>query len=197
MKPIKILKKRKSALYASLFAVVLVGTPHIVPVVAEFSQFKSMWLSIPHAIAYAIALEAGIVFFALRSKMLQTIVFAIIATILYLGYYDADIPWWYITPFMPINISISLPIMLVLIAHETRKKRKQRKQQARQQSNGVAKPKKTKPLDAKIKQRIIDLLKEGIATHEEIAQQTGVNRTTVWRIQKDLKATFATNETKS
>lgn len=126
MNLLKKLKQRKSALYASLFAVICVGTPHIVPVVAQFSQFKSMWFSIPHALAYAIALEIGIVFFALRSKMIQTVIFAIIATTLYLGYYDADIPYWTIAPIMPLIIVSSLPIMVVLIAHETGKKRKKR-----------------------------------------------------------------------
>lgn len=126
MNLLKKLKQRNSALYASLFAVICVGTPHIVPVVAQFSQFQSQWAAIPHALMYALALEVGIVFFALRSKMVQTIIFAIIATSLYLGYYDNYIPWWTITPFMPIDISISLPVMIVLIAHETSKKRKKR-----------------------------------------------------------------------
>lgn len=193
MNLLKKLKKRKSALYASLFAVICVGTPHIVPVVAQFSQFKSMWYSIPHAVAYALALEIGIVFFALRSKMLQTIIFAIIATTLYLGYYDTYIPWLIITPFMPGIISISLPVMIVLIAHETSKKRVKQANQAPsptiadwnmnqkpvfetrksiiKQSNGTTKhgegslkPRNPKPLPDEIVEKILELKKQNKET---------------------------------
>ena len=51
------LKQQNAAFYASLFAVVSVGTPHIVAVFIEFSQFNSLWGSVSHGVAYALALE--------------------------------------------------------------------------------------------------------------------------------------------
>ena len=210
MNLLKKLKQRNSALYASLFAVICVGTPHIVPVVAQFSQFKSQWAAIPHALMYALALEVGIVFFALRSKMIQTIIFAIIATSLYLGYYDSYIPWWTITPFMPIDISISLPVMIVLIAHETSKKRNRTFAESIQKigriediseiprpndpnnvhtvllkQNGTEqRPKNPKPIPEEIRQEILKLITEG-KNYREIAKMMNTSISTISRVKNE------------
>jgi hypothetical protein len=189
---LKKLAKRKTALYASLFAVIFVGTPHIVPLVMQFSLFKSQWASMPHAIAYAFALEVGIVFFALRSKMIQTVIFAIIATTLYLGYYDPHIPWWTIAPIMPLIISISLPIMIVLIAHETGKKGNKKDiremtydapeaPKAKTTQNGLP-----KPVPEEIKDQILKLIDEGYS-YRDVAKEVKYTIATISRVVNEKK----------
>jgi hypothetical protein len=190
---LKNLAKRKTALYASLFAVIFVGTPHIVPLVMQFSLFKSYWASMPHATAYAFALEVGIVFFALRSKMVQTIVFAIIATSLYLGYYDNHIPWWTIAPIMPLIISISLPIMIVLIAHETGKKevKKDIRDITFDPVEAPPKPKVSqnglpKPVPEEIKEQILKLIDEGYS-YRDVAKEVKYTIATISRVVNEKR----------
>lgn len=163
------LKSKQVALLIAASAVLLVLTPNTTAVFNDLSSFDN-WVGLTQAIAYSFFLEAGIIWFALRSRILPVGIFMIISTVIHLAYYKIISGM-----IVPVTIAISLPLMVFLIAEETRR------DVATQKRN--AKVRKEKPVKKLNKQeRIKELLQQGM-TDAQVAQQTGVNRSTVYRIR--------------
>lgn len=171
------LKSKQFALLIAILAVLLVLTPNTASVFADLSSFEGTSALI-HGIAYSLFLEAGIIWFALRKKVVAVGFFMAISAMIHVGYYWDKIITGSIYSFLSVIVAVSLPVMVYLIAEETSKsggvQKKKKKlsvvQQAVQRSNSN-------------KSRILELLHQGLSD-QQIATKVGVNRSTVYRIRK-------------
>lgn len=166
------LKSKEVALWLSMATVLLVLTPNTASVFHDMSSFDG-WLGWSNAIAYSLALEFGIIWFALRSRIVPVAIFMTISAAIHVVYYwDKILQGQYIS----VVIAISLPLMVYLIAEETRKDagRIKRNKPATRPSQPV------KKLDKK--DRIIELIGQGLSD-QQIAEMVGMNRSSIYRIR--------------
>lgn len=86
MKIYERIKNQEVAFWAAIGTIMLVQAPHLMMVFKEMSQFSSPfnWF---HSVAYAVFVDLGVLFFAVRGKKLQTILFMTASAVITLRYY--------------------------------------------------------------------------------------------------------------
>lgn len=111
----EIVKQDIVAFVSAIGTIILVQAPHLGVVFSQMSQFEEPW-SYVHGVAYAISIDLGVLFFAVRGKVLQTVIFMIISAIITVRYYidfilEAD--WFGILSMILIGITPSILVFFI------------------------------------------------------------------------------------
>jgi hypothetical protein len=83
---LQVIKDEKTALYSALGVVLLVQAPHLAKVFAGLTEFTPIFGYL-HGTAFAVSLDLGILFFAIRGRVMQTTVFMVCSALVTVKYY--------------------------------------------------------------------------------------------------------------
>tara|TARA_R110002020_G_scaffold153311_1_gene332702 strand:- start:80 stop:472 length:393 start_codon:yes stop_codon:yes gene_type:complete len=110
MKLIKAIKHNTTAFIVAVCVIVFVQVPHLMVVFAGLSELPITYAYI-HGALYAVSVDLGVLFFAVRGKVIQTIIFMIVSALITIEYYYEEI----ISKINESNYLIAIVIILVAI----------------------------------------------------------------------------------
>ena len=111
MNIIKAIKHNTTAFITAVCVILFVQAPHLMMVFKGLSELPPLYAYI-HGALYAISVDLGVLFFAVRGKVIQTIIFMIVSALITLEYYYDEI----IQKINDGNYLIALVIVCVAIA---------------------------------------------------------------------------------
>ena len=111
MNLIKAIKHNTTAFITAVCVIIFVQVPHLMVVFAGLSELPTTYAYI-HGALYAVSVDLGVLFFAVRGKVIQTIIFMIVSALITLEYYYEEI----VDKLTEGNYLIALVIVLVAIA---------------------------------------------------------------------------------
>ena len=86
MKLIKDLKSNKTAFITAISVIVFVQVPHLMIVFSSLSELPENG-ALVHGSLYALSVDLGVLFFAVRGKTVQTVIFMVISALITVEYY--------------------------------------------------------------------------------------------------------------
>lgn len=110
MKLIKAIKHNTTAFIVAVCVIVFVQVPHLMVVFAGLSELPITYAYI-HGALYAVSVDLGVLFFAVRGKVIQTVIFMIVSALITIEYYYEEI----ISKINESNYLIAIVIILVAI----------------------------------------------------------------------------------
>lgn len=129
MKLIKAIKHNTTAFIVAVCVIVFVQVPHLMVVFAGLSELPITYAYI-HGALYAVSVDLGVLFFAVRGKVIQTIIFMIVSALITIEYYYEEIiskinEGNYLIAIVIILVAITPSILIYFISEEMKvKKRK-------------------------------------------------------------------------
>jgi len=132
MKLIKAIKSNTTAFITAVSVIMFVQVPHLMIVFAGLSELPELYAYI-HGGLYAVSVDLGVLFFAVRGKTLQTIIFMVVSALITIEYYYLEIAERigeqnYLGALIIILVAITPSILIYFISEEmkikTRKRRK-------------------------------------------------------------------------
>lgn len=120
------LRSRNMVLWVALGTILFVQAPHLALVFKNLSHLPEPY-DLVHGILYGAIIDLGVLFFAIRGRVWQTLLFAIISSVITIEYYaeelyerlEADL----FSAIIIILISVTPSILVYLISDEIKKKR--------------------------------------------------------------------------
>lgn len=131
MKLIKSIKSNTTAFITAVSVIMFVQVPHLMIVFAGLSELPELYAYI-HGALYAISVDLGVLFFAVRGKTLQTVIFMIVSALITVEYYYAEVVGRileesYLGALIIILVAITPSILIYFISEEMKEKRRGRK----------------------------------------------------------------------
>jgi len=132
MKLIKAIKSNTTAFITAVSVIMFVQVPHLMIVFAGLSELPELYAYI-HGGLYAVSVDLGVLFFAVRGKTLQTIIFMVVSALITVEYYYLEVvnrigEQNYLGALIIILVAITPSILIYFISEEmkikTRKRRK-------------------------------------------------------------------------
>lgn len=129
MKLIKAIKHNTTAFIVAVCVIVFVQVPHLMVVFAGLSELPITYAYI-HGALYAVSVDLGVLFFAVRGKVIQTVIFMIVSALITIEYYYEEIiskinEGNYLIAIVIILVAITPSILIYFISEEMKvKKRK-------------------------------------------------------------------------
>jgi len=132
MKLIKAIKSNTTAFITAVSVIMFVQVPHLMIVFAGLSELPELYAYI-HGGLYAVSVDLGVLFFAVRGKTLQTIIFMVVSALITVEYYYLEVVGRigsqnYLGALIIILVAITPSILIYFISEEmkikTRKRRK-------------------------------------------------------------------------
>tara|TARA_X000001382_G_C3106419_1_gene158440 strand:+ start:90 stop:488 length:399 start_codon:yes stop_codon:yes gene_type:complete len=132
MKLIKAIKSNTTAFITAVSIIMFVQVPHLMIVFAGLSELPELYAYI-HGGLYAVSVDLGVLFFAVRGKTLQTIIFMFVSALITVEYYYLEVvnrigEQNYLGALIIILVAITPSILIYFISEEmkikTRKRRK-------------------------------------------------------------------------
>ena len=120
------LRSKKMVLWVALCTILFVQAPHLALVFRNLSEFAYPY-NLAHGILYGVVIELGVLFFAIRGRVWQTLLFAIVSSIITIEYYMPELKQRLVndkfSAFIIILISITPSILVYLISDEIKNKK--------------------------------------------------------------------------
>lgn len=90
MKLIKAIKHNTTAFITAVSVILFVQVPHLTVVFASISELPEVYAYI-HGALYALSVDLGVLFFAVRGKVMQTIIFMVVSALITVEYYYGEV----------------------------------------------------------------------------------------------------------
>lgn len=90
MKLIKAIKHNTTAFITAVSVILFVQVPHLTVVFASISELPEIYAYI-HGALYALSVDLGVLFFAVRGKVMQTIIFMVVSALITVEYYYGEV----------------------------------------------------------------------------------------------------------
>ena len=90
MKLIKAIKHNTTAFITAVSVILFVQVPHLTVVFASISELPEVYAYI-HGALYALSVDLGVLFFAVRGKVMQTIIFMVVSALITVEYYYVEV----------------------------------------------------------------------------------------------------------
>lgn len=131
MKLIKSIKSNTTAFITAVSVIMFVQVPHLMIVFAGLSELPELHAYI-HGALYAVSVDLGVLFFAVRGKTLQTVIFMVVSALITVEYYYAEVveritEQSYLGALIIVLVAITPSILIYFISEEMKEKRRGRK----------------------------------------------------------------------
>ena len=131
MKLIKAIKSNTTAFITAVSVIMFVQVPHLMIVFAGLSELPELYAYI-HGALYAVSVDLGVLFFAVRGKTFQTVIFMIVSALITVEYYYAEVveritEQSYLGALIIVLVAITPSILIYFISEEMKEKRRGRK----------------------------------------------------------------------
>ena len=131
MKLIKSIKSNTTAFITAVSVIMFVQVPHLMIVFAGLSELPELYAYI-HGALYAVSVDLGVLFFAVRGKTLQTVIFMVVSALITVEYYYAEVveritEQSYLGALIIVLVAITPSILIYFISEEMKEKRRGRK----------------------------------------------------------------------
>ena len=131
MKLIKAIKSNTTAFITAVSVIMFVQVPHLMIVFAGLSELPELYAYI-HGALYAVSVDLGVLFFAVRGKTLQTVIFMVVSALITVEYYYTEVveritEQSYLGALIIILVAITPSILIYFISEEMKEKRRGRK----------------------------------------------------------------------
>lgn len=128
MKVLKAIRSNSTAFITAVSVILFVQVPHLMIVFAYISELPSYWAYV-HGALYAISVDLGVLFFAVRGKTTQTVIFMLMSAVITLDYYYSEAMLRisesnYLGAFIVLLISIAPSVLIYFISEEMKTKRR-------------------------------------------------------------------------
>lgn len=135
MKLIKGIKSNTTAFITAVSVILFVQVPHLTMVFAGLSELPQVYAYI-HGSLYAISVDLGVLFFAVRGKTLQTIIFMVVSALITIEYYYLEMlnninNQNYLLALIIILVAITPSILIYFISEEMKERKRGRKPKAK------------------------------------------------------------------
>jgi len=90
VKLIKAIKHNTTAFITAVSVILFVQVPHLTVVFASISELPEIYAYI-HGALYALSVDLGVLFFAVRGKVMQTIIFMVVSALITVEYYYGEV----------------------------------------------------------------------------------------------------------
>jgi hypothetical protein len=135
MKLIKAIKSNTTAFITAVSVIMFVQVPHLMIVFAGLSELPELYAYI-HGGLYAVSVDLGVLFFAVRGKTLQTIIFMFVSALITIEYYYLEIAERigeqnYLGALIIILVAITPSILIYFISEEMKERKRGRKPKAK------------------------------------------------------------------
>lgn len=132
MKLIKDLKSNKTAFITAISVIVFVQVPHLMIVFSKLSELPENG-ALVHGSLYALSVDLGVLFFAVRGKTVQTVIFMVISALITVEYYinqmlDRLDQGNYLGTLIVVLIAITPSILIYFISEELKTKKYEKRQ---------------------------------------------------------------------
>jgi hypothetical protein len=130
MKLIKSIKSNTTAFITAVCVIIFVQVPHLMVVFAGLSELPTTYAYV-HGALYAVSVDLGVLFFAVRGKVVQTIIFMIVSALITLEYYYDEIMSKvgeanYLIATVIVLVAITPSILIYFISEEMKIKRRKK-----------------------------------------------------------------------
>lgn len=131
MKLIKAIKHNTTAFITAVSVILFVQVPHLTVVFASISELPEIYAYI-HGALYALSVDLGVLFFAVRGKVMQTIIFMVVSALITVEYYYGEVlvrlsEKNFLGALIIILVAIAPSILIYFISEEMRVKPRGRK----------------------------------------------------------------------
>jgi hypothetical protein len=128
MRLIKAIKGNTTAFITAVSVIMFVQVPHLMIVFAGLSELPELYAYI-HGALYALSVDLGVLFFAVRGKVIQTIIFMVVSALITLEYYYEEIVTRiglqnYLGALIILLVAIAPSILIYFISEEMKTKRR-------------------------------------------------------------------------
>ena len=128
---IKGIKSNTTAFITAVSVILSVQVPHLMVVFAGLSELPELYAYI-HGALYALSVDLGVLFFAVRGKVLQTIIFMVASALITIEYYYNEIQQRiaeqnYLGALIIVIVAIAPSILIYFISEEMKEKKRGRK----------------------------------------------------------------------
>jgi hypothetical protein len=128
MKLIRAIKHNTTAFITAVCVILFVQVPHLMVVFAGLSELPEVYAYI-HGALYALSVDLGVLFFAVRGKVIQTIIFMVVSALITLEYYYEEIVTRmgsqnYLGALIILLVAIAPSILIYFISEEMKTKRR-------------------------------------------------------------------------
>jgi len=128
MRLIKAIKHNTTAFITAVCVILFVQVPHLMVVFAGLSELPEVYAYI-HGALYALSVDLGVLFFAVRGKVIQTIIFMVVSALITLEYYYEEIVTRmgsqnYLGALIILLVAIAPSILIYFISEEMKTKRR-------------------------------------------------------------------------
>lgn len=131
MNLIKLIKSNTTAFITAVSVIMFVQVPHLMIVFAGLSELPELYAYI-HGGLYAVSVDLGVLFFAVRGKTLQTVIFMIVSALITIEYYYSEITSKmveqnYLVALIIVLVAITPSILIYFISEEMKERKRGRK----------------------------------------------------------------------
>lgn len=131
MNLIKLIKSNTTAFITAVSVIMFVQVPHLMIVFAGLSELPEFYAYI-HGGLYAVSVDLGVLFFAVRGKTLQTVIFMIVSALITIEYYYSEITSKmveqnYLVTLIIVLVAITPSILIYFISEEMKERKRGRK----------------------------------------------------------------------
>lgn len=156
------IQRNETAFWSAILVIAFVQTPHLAYAFGSLTQFGQPWGYI-HGALYAIAVDLGVLFFAVRGSMVPTVIFMAVSSVVTMYYYIErfDQTNWFVALTIVV-IALAPSVLIYFISDQTRDN------------------------PAKTRELILEALDLG-ATYDEVATKFKVSKNTISKFVKDRK----------
>jgi len=131
VKLIKAIKHNTTAFITAVSVILFVQVPHLTVVFASISELPEVYAYI-HGALYALSVDLGVLFFAVRGKVMQTIIFMVVSALITVEYYYGEVlvrlsEKNFLGALIIILVAIAPSILIYFISEEMRVKPRGRK----------------------------------------------------------------------
>jgi len=128
MKLIRAIKHNTTAFITAVCVILFVQVPHLMVVFAGLTELPEVYAYI-HGALYALSVDLGVLFFAVRGKVIQTIIFMVVSALITLEYYYEEIVTRmgsqnYLGALIILLVAIAPSILIYFISEEMKTKRR-------------------------------------------------------------------------
>jgi uncharacterized membrane protein YjfL (UPF0719 family) len=128
MKLIKAIKHNTTAFITAVCVILFVQVPHLMVVFAGLSELPELYAYI-HGALYAVSVDLGVLFFAVRGKVLQTVIFMLVSALITLEYYYDEITEKisegnYLIASVILCVAVAPSILIYFISEEMKTKKR-------------------------------------------------------------------------
>lgn len=128
MKLLKAIRSTSTAFITAVSIILFVQVPHLTIVFAYISELPNYWAYI-HGALYAISVDLGVLFFAVRGKTMQTVIFMLMSAVITLDYYYKEAMLRisesnYLGAFIVFLVSVAPSVLIYFISEEMKTKRR-------------------------------------------------------------------------